>query len=282
MNLKKAVITAAGAAERHLPLQTLVDSDGRTKTALAILLEELLSASVEEVCLVISPGDQTAYAAAAGTHASRLRFIEQPQPRGYGQAVLCAREYVGREPFVLMVGDHLYARGRAPQRCAQQLVAVAAAENAAVSAVQPTHESKLPYYGAVGGRLVSGRTGLYQVTDVLEKPTPTDAEQRLVVPGLRAGFYLCYFGMHVLTPTVMDLLAEAEAQAGPGGRLQLSPALARLARQERYLAAELSGRRYDIGVRYGLLTAQLALALDGQDREEVLAGLVELLASRPR
>jgi UTP--glucose-1-phosphate uridylyltransferase len=282
MNLKNAVITAAGAAERHLPLQTLVDSDGRTKTALAILLEELLSASVEEVCLVISPGDQPAYAAAAGTHASRLRFVEQPQPRGYGHAVLCAREFVGRDPFVLMVGDHLYARGRAPQRCAQQLVAVAAAENAAVSAVQPTHESKLPYYGAVGGRLVSGRTGLYQVTDVLEKPTPTDAEQRLVVPGLRAGFFLCYFGMHVLTPTVMDLLAEAEAQIGPGGRLHLSPALARLARQERYLAAELSGRRYDIGVRYGLLTAQLALALDGQDREEVLAGLVELLASRPR
>jgi UTP--glucose-1-phosphate uridylyltransferase len=282
MDLKKAVITAAGVGEHNLPLQSLVDSDGRTKTALAILLEELLAAEIEEVCVVVTPGDQPAYTAAAGLHAGRIRFVEQTEPRGYGHAVLCAREFVGRAPFLLMVGDHLYAKGNTAQRCAQQLVAVAAAENAAVSAVQATHESKLPYYGAVGGRLVGGRDGLYQITEVLEKPTPTDAEQRLVVPGLRAGFYLCFFGMHVLPPTVMDLLSEAQGQNAPGTRLQLSPSLARLARQERYLAAELSGRRYDIGVRYGLLTAQLALALEGQDRDEVLAGLVELLASRAR
>jgi UTP--glucose-1-phosphate uridylyltransferase len=86
--------------------------------------------------------------------------------------------------------------------------------------------------------------------------------------------------MHVLQPSVMDLLAETLAAAGEQGRVALSPALARLARSERYLAAELSGRRYDIGVKYGLLTAQLALALAGRDREEVLAGLVELLATR--
>ena len=115
---------------------------------------------------------------------------------------------------------------------------------------------------------------------MLEKPTPTRAEQELIVPGLRAGHYLCFFGMHVLTPAVMDLLGEALAQASSG--VALSSSLARLARRERYLACELQGRRYDIGAKYGLLTAQLALALDGQDRDEVLSGLVELLASRSR
>ncbi len=283
MELRKAVITAAGPNERHLPLQTLVDRDGQTKTALAILLEELAAARIEEACVVIAPGDEAAYAAAAaGPLGGRLRQVVQSEPRGYGHAVWCAREFVGNQPFLLLVGDHLYVHGPGARRCAQQLVEVAVAENTAVSAVQATHESKLPYYGAVGGRLVSGRRGLYQVTEVIEKPTPTEAEQRLVVPGLRAGFYLCFFGMHVLTPAVFDLLEAAQKRLAPGESLQLSPALAALARQEKYLAAELSGRRYDIGARYGLLTAQLALALEGRDREEVLATLLELLAGRTR
>jgi UTP--glucose-1-phosphate uridylyltransferase len=149
-----------------------------------------------------------------------------------------------------------------------------------VSAVQATHESKLPYYGAVGGRLVPGKQRLYEVEEVLEKPTPTQAEQRLIVPGLRAGNYLCFFGMHVLTPTVMKLLAESVDKAKANGPVHLSAALGRLAESERYLASELHGRRYDIGVRYGLLTAQLALALEGHDRDEVLSNMVELLAVR--
>jgi UTP--glucose-1-phosphate uridylyltransferase len=181
----------------------------------------------------------------------------------------------------LLVGDHLYVSA-ASRRCAQQLVELAATENGAVSAVQATHESKLPYYGAVGGHLVGGRPGLYEITDVVEKPTPTEAEQRLVVPGLRAGHYLCFFGMHVLSPGIMELLDQDVSAAGPTGGVQLSPALARLAKRERYLACELEGRRYDVGAKYGLLTAQLALALAGEDRDEVLSGLVELLAARGR
>jgi UTP--glucose-1-phosphate uridylyltransferase len=159
------------------------------------------------------------------------------------------------------------------------LAAIAATENCAVSAVQATHESKLLYYGAIGGHLVSGREGLFEVSQVIEKPTPTEAEQKLIVPGLRSGHYLCFFGMHMLTPGVMDLLGEQMKDAALSG-VHLSMALAKLAQRERYLACELSGRRYDIGVKYGLLTAQLALALDGQDRDEVLASLVELLARR--
>jgi UTP--glucose-1-phosphate uridylyltransferase len=281
MEVQKAVITAAGQNQRTLPLQSVVDTDGQTKAALAILLDEIAKANIGEVGVVVSPGDEPAYRAAAGPHANRLTFLEQKAPRGYGQAVLCARDFVGRHPFLLLVGDHLYVSG-GERRCAAQLVAIANAEQAAVSAVQPTHESKLPYYGAVGGRLVAGRPGLYEITEVIEKPTPTEAEQTLIVPGLRAGHYLCFFGMHVLQPTVMELLAEADRETPDAPRLPLSPALARLARRERYLAAELSGRRYDIGVKYGLLTAQLALALEGQDRAEVLAGLVELLATRPK
>ncbi len=278
MEIRKAIITAAGKNQRGLPLQTLVDRDGATKTALRIIIEEILAAGIDEICVVVCPGDQTAYTAAAGPHGSRLEFVEQASPRGYGHAVHSARNFVGPKPFLLLVGDHLYVSG-GQKRCAQQLVEIALAEKCAVSAVQATHESKLPYYGAVGGRLISGRKGLYEISHLLEKPTPTEAEQSLIVPGLRAGHYLCFFGMHVLTSSVMELLG-AEAAKGGDRPVQLTTALANLARRERYLAAELLGHRYDIGVKYGLLTAQLALALDGQDRDEVLGGLVELLARR--
>jgi UTP--glucose-1-phosphate uridylyltransferase len=275
VNLKKAIITAAGKNQRTLPLQTLVDRDGVSKTALTIIVEEVLKAGLEEICVVVSPGDEAAYRAAAGVHAGRVQFVEQPKPLGYGHAVHCARGFAGDQPFLLLVGDHLYVT-REARNCAQQLVEAARAEACAVSAVQATHESKLPYYGAVGGRLAQGRQRLYQVESVLEKPTPTEAEQKLIVPGLRAGRYLCFFGMHVLTSGLMELLGETVAGTGQGG--QLSTALNQLAARERYLALELKGRRYDIGVKYGLLTAQLALAFGGQDRDEVLSGLVEMLA----
>ncbi|HET9222538.1 MAG TPA: sugar phosphate nucleotidyltransferase [Roseiflexaceae bacterium] len=279
MRVTRAVITAASRKQRTLPLQSVVDRDGAQKSVLQIIVEEALKAGVEEICVVVCPGEAAPYAAAAGDHAALLRFVEQPQPLGYGHAVYCAREFVGDMPFLHLVGDHLYVSGSA-KGCAQQLVEVAAIESCAVSAVQPSRESLLPYYGTVGGRRMPERQDLYLIEQVLEKPTPTEAEQRLMVPGLRVGHYLCFFGMHVLTPAVMDILADQVRMAGDRGGVQLSPALAELATRERYLALANLGRRYDVGVTYGLLMAQLALALGGSDREEVLAQLVELLALR--
>jgi UTP--glucose-1-phosphate uridylyltransferase len=281
MKIRKGVITAAGRTQRGLPLQTLVDRDGTQKSALRIILQEATSSGVEEVCAVITPGDQKLYSEAAGELAGRLQFVEQKEPLGYGHALHCAKAFVGNDPFLHLVSDHLYL-SRSGSRCAQQLVAVAEAHNCSVSAVQATRESMLTYYGTVGGRRVAGQNSLYEVEDVVEKPTPTEAEQKLMVPGLRAGNYLCFFGMHVLTPAVMDLLGGMIARGKSGERQSLSPALAELARKERYLALEIEGLRYNIGVRYGLLTGQLALALDGNDREEILAQLVELLATREK
>ncbi len=278
MKLRKALVTAANPRQRTLPLQTLIDQHGETKSALRIILDEAAGAGIEEFCVIVCPGDETAYAEACGPLRPRVRFVPQAAARGYGHAVLCGREFVGDQPFLHLVGDHLHvAHGNTS--CARQLIDVAVAENAPVSAVQPTRESLLTSYGAVGGRLIGGERPLYQIDTVLEKPTPTVAEQQLIVPGQRAGFYLCFFGMHVLGPDIFALLVEQQA-AAPDRPLGLSPALHALAARRRYLAFSIGGRRYDIGAPYGLLLAQLALSLSGRDRDRVLTQLVELLALR--
>ena len=285
MKITKAVITAAGANQRTLPLQTLIDRDGQEKSVLSIIMEETLHAGVDEICIVIQPGDEEAYRRVAGDHAGWLQFAVQEEPLGHGHAVYCARDFVQNEPFLHLVGDHLYVNQGA-KRCAQFLVEMAESEACAVSAVQATRESLLPYYGTVGARRIAGRSDLYQIEAVVEKPTPTQAEQHLIVPGLRAGHYLCFFGMHVLTPTIFTILerliaALPQVDGSRQGSVTLAKALDELAHREQYLALEQQhDTRYDVGVKYGLLTAQIALAMNGQDRDEVLTTLLALLAQR--
>lgn len=275
MQIRKAVITAAAKGQRSLPMQTLIDQHGVERSVLSLIVQEASRAGIEDICIVVFPCDADAYSKLAGSAAARLRFIEQREPRGYGHAIWCAREFTGSDPFLHLVGDHIYiGDGKGSARA---LVEIAAAESCAISAVQVTRENLLPYYGAVGGQRLAGRQGLYRIETVIEKPTPTEAEQSLVVPGLRSGQYLCFYGMHVLTPTVMEIL-DARVSAGDAG-VTLSAALGELAAREQYLALVQTGRRFDAGVKYGLFYSQLALALAGDDRERVLANLLEVVAS---
>jgi UTP--glucose-1-phosphate uridylyltransferase len=277
MKIRKALITVANPQQRTLPLQGLIDQKGAARSVLQLILDEAHGAGIEEFVVIVCPGDQQPYAEAVGTYRDRVRFVEQTGARGYGQAILAGREWLqGEEAFLHLVGDHLYV-SHGGESCARQLVQLAQSERAAVSAVQATRENQLPFFGAVGGRLVPGGKKLYQVEAVIEKPSPTEAESRLLVPGLRAGHYLCFFGMHVLTPDIFDLLHEL-VTAGGGRGISLSPALNMLSSRQRYLALEVSGRRFDIGGAYGVLFAQLALAFSGKDRDVVLRQMVELLA----
>ena len=278
MRITRALITAASPAQKTLPLQRLVDRDGSPKTLLQIIVAEARQAGIEHIVVVVAPGSAESYVAALPGEAQFVQFIEQTKPRGYGHAVLIAREAMHDEPFLHLVGDHIYISNQ-NRGCAQQIIDIAESESCAVSAVQASREHVLPYVGVIGGRPVPGKPQHYTVDRVIEKPTPTAAEQHLLVPGLRVGHYLCLFGMHVLTPTIFSLLAPEE-QRRPNDLLQLSPALDALARHERYLAVAELGKRYDTGAPYGLLAAQLALGLNGTDREEVLATIAELLLHR--
>lgn len=274
MKIRQAVISAAHPGHRNLPAQVYVDRDGSERTALEILLREVQGAGVERVALVVAPRGEEIATKAAGALADMVTLCVQSEPRGYADSLLCAESFVGDRAFLHLVADHLFL-STAAEGCAAQLVAIAEREACSVSAVQPTREAMLHQYGAVAATKEARSDRLFRVQEVIEKPTPTRAEQALVVPGLRAGHYLCLFGMHVFTPTLLTILKERRPEIEP-----LADALTELSRRERLLAFEVEGRRYNTGIRYGPWWAQLALALAGNEREEILRQLAEWLASR--
>jgi UTP--glucose-1-phosphate uridylyltransferase len=274
MKIRKAVITAAGSDQRHLPLQAVTSRSGSSQTALQVLLDEVFASGITSLAVIVAAGDTDAYRKAAGPHADQVTFIEQAKPAGYGDAICHARDFIGGDPFLLMVSDHLYL-SHTDESCISQLLKTAETNTCSVSAVQATHESKLPLYGAIGGAKIPQATGLYEIKNVIEKPSPTLAEQHLTIPGLRAAQYLCFFGMHVLSPKFMELLCSS-------GEKGVSLTLGKMAKSERYLAHEIKGRRFNLDEENGLLIAQLALALDGPQRDSVLVSLLELLANRSR
>ncbi len=278
MQIRKAVVTAAGKNQRNLPMQTLFDQQGVERSVLSLVVREAVRAGITDVCIVVWPGDEDPYARLLADDGARLTFIEQKEARGYAHAVFSSKGFVRDEPFLHFVGDHIYV-GQETSGSAKRLVDAAASEGCAISAVQVTRESLLPFYGTIGGQPVPGKPGMYRVETVREKPTPTEAEQHLIVPGLRSGQYLCFYGMHVLTPAIFEILSGMMGDASKG-RVSLSAALAVLAEREQYLAMIQTGQRFDVGVKYGLFNAQLALALSGQDRENVLTQLVNVLAAR--
>ncbi len=278
MEIKKAVITAASPTQRKLPVQTLIDKDSLEKSVLEILIEEIVTAGITDICVVVLPEDEKTYRQVIGQYAHYVAFVQQLEPLGYGHALFSANEFTGNDPFLHLVGDHLYIN-RTEQPCAKHLIEFASKYECAVSAVQPTRESLISNFGVVGGKRYKRSKDTYKVDLVIEKPTPTEAEQKLLIPGLRAGHYLCFFGMHILTPRVMQILGD-ELKNNPTHKINLTFALNQLAKSEQYLALEKNDLRYDMGEKYGLLKAQLALALNGKDRNRVLTELLEFFTMK--
>jgi UTP--glucose-1-phosphate uridylyltransferase len=277
MLIKKAIITSAGADQRKLAMQTLVDRNGHPKTVLEILISEAKDAGIEEIGVVIHPDDQEVYSRMMADD-PQIHFIPQEKQLGYGYAILCSASFIGNDYFLHLVGDHLYVN-RTSIPCAKHLVEVAIQNSCSVSAVTPTRENLIPNYGTIGGKRIHPTNDLYSIDKVIEKPTPTLAEQKLIIPGMRAGHYLCFFGMHVLSPTVMSILERNLKHAG-GNKIGLTEALNELAQKEQYLALEKNDWRFDMGTKYGLLKAQLALALSGHDRDQVMSELLEFFVSK--
>ena len=308
MKVRKAVITAAARGERLYPVADtiqkamlpVIDIDGLHKPVIQAIAEEAFLSGIEEICVVCAPGDGERYinaftslrdnlvksyksvdwareeAEKIDNLISRVQFTEQQEPLGYGHAVYCAKDFVNNEPFLLLLGDYLYVSNSTSKRCAAQLIELATQEGCSVSAVNPTIEHQIGRYGTLTGKHVPNMAGVYQIEKIIEKPSLSRAELELLTPGLRVGYYLCFFGMHVFTPTIFNILQKQIEQET--NNILLTPTLQELADTETYLALEVKGNRYDLSGRHGLLRAQMALGLAGVAHDETLTSMVELLA----
>jgi len=313
--VRKAVITAAGRGTRQYPASTavqkemfpLVDRDGLTKPVIQIIGEEAIDSGIEEICIVTQPGEESAYrdyfkrlddqmvksfrgkdwaileSEKLAAFGARLHFAEQHSPEGFGHAVYQAKAFVGDDPFLLLLGDHVYIAD-VKDRCARQLLKVFESYAPdAVTGVQATLERQLHLFGTIRGNPVDATRGVYQAELIIEKPSIEEARAKLSTPGLPAGNYLSHFGMHVFSPRIFDSLEYLiKNDLRDKGEIQLTAAQEHLRQQhpDRYLAVVTQGQRYDTGIPYGLMETQLALALNGIHRTEICEAIARILATQ--
>jgi UTP--glucose-1-phosphate uridylyltransferase len=281
----KALVPIAGLGTRLRPVSSvvpkamfpLVDAKGRLRAVIHVILAEVAAAGVDEVGVIVSPGQREsmeAYLAAARAAADaagepaelpgRIEYILQPEPEGFGEAVLRGGEFVGAgaEGFLLMLGDHVYLPDAGAPPCAGQVAAAFAERRpAAMVGMQPAPAGELPRVGAAGGEPIGER--LYRCTDFVEKPDLATARARLATPGLPEDTFLAHCGIYTFTPEIFDCLAElAAGDRGEGQEVQLADAQAMLLGRHRedYLLWRIAGRAMDTGTPAGYAAAQVAMA----------------------
>jgi len=171
-------------------------------------------------------------------------YIRQPEALGLGHAVLCAKPLIGDSPFaVILADDMIYS---AQQGCLTQMVNIAQEMHSSVIAVEEVPEEKVDNYGIVGTEALE--SGLHKVTKMVEKPSIAEAPSRLGV-----------VGRYVLVPRIMSILESTAA--GAGGEIQLTDAIVSLMEEQRVLAYEFEGKRYDCGSKLGYLQATVEYGL---------------------
>jgi len=309
--VRKAVITAAGRGTRQYPASTavqkemfpLVDRDGLTKPVIQIIGEECIDSGIEEICIITQPGEEQQYrdyfkrmtdvdarsfrgkdwaileSEKLGAFGDRLSFAEQHTPDGFGHAVYQAKEFVGDEPFLLLLGDHIYISD-IKDRCARQLIKVYEQYMLdTVTGVQPTIERLLHLFGVVKGTPIDASKGIYKADMIVEKPSVDYARENMATPYLPAGNYLAHFGMHVFSPRIFESLEYLfKNNIRERGEFQLTAAQEHLRQQtDKYWCVVAQGQRYDTGIPYGLMETQLALALNGIHRTDICEAIARIL-----
>jgi UTP--glucose-1-phosphate uridylyltransferase len=282
----------------------MVDRDGLTKPVIQIIGEEAIDSGIEEICIITQSGEEPLYrdyfkrldddmvkafrgkdwaileSEKLGAFGERLHFAEQDSSEGFGHAVYQAKKFVGSDPFLLLLGDHVYISD-IKDRCARQIIKVYEQYMLdAVTGVQPTVERQLHLFGTIRGNPIEPAKGIYKAELIIEKPTIELARERLATPGLPAGNYLAHFGMHVFGPRIFDSLEYLiKNNLREKGEIQLTAAQEHLRQQtEKYWCVVTQGQRYDTGIPYGLMETQLALALNGVHRTEICEAIARILA----
>lgn len=292
--VRKAVITAAGFGTRLFPMTSIVrkeflpvvDPEGRMIPLILANIEEVLGAGIEEIAIIIQEGDRPlfeaflrqdipqeqfhALAAPARQESAKIRdcgrritLIPQAEQRGLGQAVSLARTWVGQEPFLLVLGDHLFVSG-AKASCARQLIDKHHEVGGNLIGVQVTDESEVGRFGAVGGEWLAIGGGekrdLISISQFKEKPDIEYAREHLGIESLPRSSFLTVFGLYVLNHGILEELERRSSAKEAPGEVQLTDALERSRSREPYMGFLINGEKIDIGIPRGYLSGIAAFA----------------------
>ncbi len=276
--VRKAVIPAAGFGTRLFPatkatkkeLFPIIDRDGVAKPAILLIVEEALDAGIEEVFIIVQEDDMEDFHRFFNVQVSienynklsppfqefarrlldigrRVRFLVQTNQEGFGHAVYCAKDAIGDEPFLLMLGDHIY-RSDSERSCARQLVEAYQRHGLSVIGLRRTPEKAIANFGTVTGVWVEDQEVL-NITEFAEKPTVDYARTNLQIAGLPKDEYLTVFGQYIIKPQIFDYLEEhIKHNVREGGEFQLTSTLDRLRQEDGFLGLMIDGKRFDIGL----------------------------------
>lgn len=291
-DVRKAVIPAAGLGTRFLPatkaspkeMLPLVD-----KPLIQYAVEEAVASGIEDIIVVTGRGKRAiedhfdrsveleenlkgngkAQLLSQMRHISNLAnfcYVRQSVALGLGHAVLCAQHLIGDEPFAVILGDEIID---AAVPGLAQLIHIYKKKAGAVLGVQEIPHHEVNRYGIISARPLSD--GLYQVQDLVEKPSPAEAPSNLAV-----------IGRYVLPPEIFSILRKTKP--GKNGEIQLTDALKELAKKSPMYALEIQGQRYDAGDKLGFLIATVEFALKnpslGQDFGDYLRGRIRPAGGR--
>ncbi len=275
--LRKAVIPAAGFGTRMFPVTKvvkkvflpIVGQDGIARPAILVIAEEVFAAGIEEIVIVIQPEDEEdfqalfraqvpdenyqklspdfrAYADQIVDIGSRISFAFQHEQEGFGHAVYCAHEAVGDEPFLVMLGDHLYSTGN-DKSCTRQIVEAYHQFGENVVGLGQAPEEELRSRGTVGGNWVEANRVL-RIAEFAEKPSVDYARNHLQIPGLPPDHYLTIFGNYVVQPEILNRLeSNITHNRRERGEFQFTSALEQLRQDDDFYGLVIDGETFDIG-----------------------------------
>ena len=235
--IRKAIIPAAGLGTRFLPatkaqpkeMLPIVD-----KPTLQYIIEECVASGIEEMLKMVREISDMV----------NVHFIRQKQPRGLGHAILCAKTFVGNEPFAVLLGDDVVYNEQKP--CLKQLIDCYGEYKTSVLGVQTVEPQDVNKYGIVGGLHIEDR--VYKVKELVEKPYVEESPSNVAI-----------LGRYVITPKIFEILENTAP--GKGNEIQLTDALLKLIEHEAMYAYDFEGRRYDVGDKLGFLEATVEYAL---------------------
>ena len=286
--IRKAVIPAAGFGTRFLPatksqpkeMLPIVDTP-----TIQYVVQEAVAAGIRDILMVIGKGKRAieehfdrnfeleAELAVKGKAAdlqairrisdmANIHFVWQKELRGLGDAVLCARDHVGNEPFAVLLGDTVMD---GPRPVIRQLMDVFDRYQESVVAVEAVERAKVSRYGVIKGRRVN--SGLYLVEDFVEKPAPAEAPSNLVIAS-----------RYVLTPDIFGFLDKTGR--GKNNEIQLTDAMRAMVKARAMYALRFEGTRYDIGNKLDFIKTNLIFGLKQPDMANQLRAFVRGLARR--